>query len=266
MMKLNAKTESLLYILLVLGGALAVVRLRWYQLMMFLPTLVALLMMLVIGRDGYSRTGWRRLGLHRSGVRAWPVAILLPAGALGSGYLVAAAAGVAVYTPLEGFTRVGLMLRYVLLVLIYTLSFSLGEEIGWRGYLLPRLMAFGRRKGYLIGGLAWACFHYPAMFFTDLYLPDGNRLLNAVVFTLMVLALNVVLGELRLASGSVWTASLLHSAHNAFVETVGIGFRVSAPAGHYLVGETSVVTLAFYGLAAVWLLARSRTGTAPAAG
>jgi len=257
-MRLNDKAQAVLYILLVLGGALAVILFRWYQLLMFVPTLAALVMMLIIGRDGYSREGWRRLGLGRTGVRAWPAAFLLPALALGSGYLVATAAGTAVYTPVKGLTGASLVLKYLLLVAIYTFTFSLGEELGWRGYLLPRLMAFGRLRGHLIGGLAWAAFHYPAMFLTDLYLPEGNRLLNALTFTLMVVELSVICGELRLATGSVWVASLLHSTHNAFNELVGVSFQATAPAGHYLLGETSVVTIAVYGLAAAWLLARRR--------
>ena len=155
-------------------------------------------------------------------------------------------------------------LNYLLLVAFYTFTFSLGEEVGWRGYLLPRLMAFGHRRGHLICGLAWAAFHYPVIFLSDLYLPDGNRLLGAGLFTLMVLPLSVVIGELRLRTDSLWVASLMHSAHNAFDEVVGSQVRMTAPLGPYLAGETGIVTLLIYLAAALWLLHRSgrRTGRA----
>lgn len=255
---LTDRAQALLYIVLVLAATLAVVLLKWYQLMMFVPTIGALVMMLLITRDGYSRAGWRRLGLNRAGVRAWPLAFLIPILCLGGGYLVALAMGVAKYQPLPGMTGLPLVLNYLILVLIYTFTFSLGEELGWRGYLLPRLMAFGRIPAHLIGGLAWALFHYPIIFLTDLYLPEGNRFLNALLFTLMVMALNAVFGEVRLASGSVWVASLLHSTHNALNELVGQGFQVTAPLGNYILGEAGVVTILLYFAMAAWLMRWTR--------
>ena len=264
MLTLSDKTQSILYILLVMAGSAAVVALGWHQLLMFVPALTALVMMLVIGRDGYTRDGWRRLGLGRAGVRRWPAALLLPAAALGGGYLAATAAGAAAPEPLPGAPGAARALNYLLLVAFYTFTFSLGEEVGWRGYLLPRLMAFGHRRGHLICGLAWAAFHYPVIFLSDLYRPDGNRLLGAGLFTLMVLPLSVVIGELRLRTDSLWVASLMHSAHNAFDEVVGSQVRMTAPLGPYLAGETGIVTLLIYLAAALWLLHRSgrRTGRA----
>ncbi len=258
MLMLSDKAQSILYILLVMAGAAAVVVLGWHQLLMFLPALSALAMMLVIGRDGYTRDGWRRLGLGRAGFRRWPAALLLPAAALGGGYLAATAAGAAAPEPLPGAPGAARALNYLLLVAFYTFTFSLGEELGWRGYLLPRLMAFGHRRGHLICGLAWSAFHYPVIFLSDLYLPEGNRLLGAALFTLMVMPLSFIIGELRLRTDSLWVASLMHSAHNAFDEVVGSQVRMTAPLGPYLAGETGIVTILIYLAAALWLLHRSR--------
>ncbi len=259
MLRLNDRAQAVLYIVLVLGGAVGVVVMSWYRLLMFVPTLAALVMMLLIGRDGYTRNGWRRLGLGRAGVRAWAAAVLLPIAALGSGYLAAVATGLATYAPLPGMSGLSLILNYLVLVAFYTFTFSLGEELGWRGYLVPRLMAFGRMRGHLIGGLAWAAFHYPVMFLSDLYLAEGNPVLNVLSFTLMVLILSVVMGELRLSTGSVWPISLMHSAHNALNELVGQGLQVTAPLGLYLVGETGLATIVVYLAAALWLLRMRRS-------
>src|SRR5215218_4497823 len=41
--------------------------------------LTALIMMLVVTRDGFSKEGWKTLGLHRLGIKAWWIAIVAPA-------------------------------------------------------------------------------------------------------------------------------------------------------------------------------------------
>jgi len=46
---------------------------------MVTPALTALIMMLVVTRDGFSKEGWKTLGLHRLGIKAWWIAIVAPA-------------------------------------------------------------------------------------------------------------------------------------------------------------------------------------------
>jgi membrane protease YdiL (CAAX protease family) len=57
----------------------------------------------------------------------------------------------------------------VIIVFLYVLVFSaLGEEIGWRGYFLPRLLS--RKSPFqasLILGLIWACWHLPLFWLPD---------------------------------------------------------------------------------------------------
>src|SRR5262245_66048470 len=62
---------------------------------MFTPTIAALLMLLVVTREGYTRAGWASLGLHRAGLRAWGLALLLPLLVLAGAYGVLWARGVA---------------------------------------------------------------------------------------------------------------------------------------------------------------------------
>jgi hypothetical protein len=60
---------------------------------MMMPAVAVLLMLLVITRDGYSRAGWASLGLHRLGVKAWPLAVLAPLTVLGVAYGIVWASG-----------------------------------------------------------------------------------------------------------------------------------------------------------------------------
>ncbi|REJ33335.1 MAG: CPBP family intramembrane metalloprotease domain-containing protein, partial [Bacillota bacterium] len=59
----------------------------------------------------------------------------------------------------------GLVLAYLGVNLVLTpvlLSFfALGEEIGWRGYLLPQLAGLGRRRALLLSGFLWSIWHLP---------------------------------------------------------------------------------------------------------
>jgi hypothetical protein len=66
-------------------------------------------------------------------------------------------------------------------------------------------------------------------------------------------------GYLRLSTGSVWPASLAHSAHNTFWALFGsMTVAVSPLATEYVAGETGLLPILGYGLLAIWLLPRLR--------
>ncbi|NPV55077.1 MAG: CPBP family intramembrane metalloprotease [Anaerolineae bacterium] len=96
------------------------------------------------------------------------------------------------------------------------------EEFAWRGYLTPRLEAVGAHPflNALITGLVWAAWHIPYyLHFLERTTLEAHTSLNLGVFILLSLALMplqaLAYGELRLASGSVWTVWLLHNIANA---------------------------------------------------
>jgi membrane protease YdiL (CAAX protease family) len=100
-------------------------------------------------------------------------------------------------------------------LVIATLTVSLGEELGWRGYLLPRLAAsLGNRRGMALTGLLHGLFHMPIIFLTPFYHPDGNRWLIVPLFLAAFTVGGLLYGYLRLGTNSVWPASLAHSAPN----------------------------------------------------
>ncbi|WP_049620594.1 type II CAAX endopeptidase family protein [Frateuria defendens] len=102
--------------------------------------------------------------------------------------------------------------------LVFGLSTALGEEIGWRGYLAPRMTeAFGFTRGALLTGAVWALWHMPILLFAD-YNSGTPWWFALPCFTLMVLAISVPMAWLRLRSGSLWPAAILHASHNVFIQ------------------------------------------------
>lgn len=95
-----------------------------------------------------------------------------------------------------------------------------GEEIGWRGFLVPELakqMSFTKLS--LLSGIIWAAWHSPLLLFAD-YNAGTNRWYALACFTVMVVAISFIFAWMRLKSGSLWPAALLHASHNLFVQTV----------------------------------------------
>ncbi|HTS13699.1 MAG TPA: type II CAAX endopeptidase family protein [Candidatus Limnocylindrales bacterium] len=121
---------------------------------------------------------------------------------------------------------------YATLGVISSMARALGEEIGWRGFLLPRLVkATGFTVGCLISGCIWAVWHYPGLLFAD-YNAGTKPAYALACFTVMVIADAYILGWMRLKSGSLWPAAMLHASHNLFIQA--IFDRMTAPVGRAL--------------------------------
>src|SRR5438270_4142549 len=231
---------------------------------MFMPTVAVLLMLLVITQDGFSTAGWASLGLHRAGISAWPLAIVAPLAVLGISSGVVWSTGIATFVPPAGLDAAGWVTSLApgLLqnLVVVTLTFSLGEEIGWRGYLLPKLVAtLGNTRGMVLTGFLHGLFHMPIIFLTPYYHPDGNRWLIVPLFLTAFTIGGLLYGWLRVRTKSVWPASLAHSAHNYFWALFGsLSVATSPLAAEYLAGESGI--LPFVWLAFESAKMRSRDG------
>ena len=133
---------------------------------------------------------------------------------------------------------------------------ALGEEIGWRGLLVPRL---AETRSYTqtswISGAIWAVWHWPLILLAGY---QGNSpAFSLATFTLMAVAASFIFAWLRLRSGSVWTAMLLHASHNAFIQNFFDPLTRTDGVAKYLTGEFGIATLAAVGLFA-WLYWRRR--------
>ena len=94
---------------------------------------------------------------------------------------------------------------------------SLGEEIGWRGFLLPELVkVMPFRRAVITSGFIWALWHFPLILFGG-YHGHSSMLYSLVCFTVVLVAISFPLSWLRLKSGEVWTCTAFHASHNLFI-------------------------------------------------
>jgi uncharacterized protein len=91
---------------------------------------------------------------------------------------------------------------------------AVGEEIGWRGWLLPRLMPLGVVPALLISGVIWGVWHAPLLLLGYNY-PEAPGWLALACMSGMCVATGIILSWLRLRSKSVWPAAVGHGAINA---------------------------------------------------
>lgn len=93
---------------------------------------------------------------------------------------------------------------------------SLGEEIGWRGFLGPTLHdRFGFTRGAFLTGLIWAVWHFPLIFFSN-YDNATPWWFATPCFLVEVLSLAVIMSWVRMRSGSLWTGAFAHASINLF--------------------------------------------------
>lgn len=104
---------------------------------------------------------------------------------------------------------------------ILSLPSTLGEEIGWRGFLVPELARFMSFTGVaLTSGLIWSVWHWP-MIFMGFYGNEGTPLFYQLFFfTLLITALSVIMTYLRFKTNSLWTAVIFHMSLNVYIQKV----------------------------------------------
>src|SRR5215218_7387312 len=222
---------------------------------------------------GQRRAVWAGVGFNPRRGRGLLIAFLGPAVIVALSFGVAAAFEVVQFSGLPpGFGRD--VLNVALTILIFAVVF-LGEEIGWRGYLLFRVaeLTSGRRAA-LVTGFFHAIYHLPLLLIATTYQSAGNRWIVVPMVMVTLTLAGVWYGWLRLWSGSIWPVSLAHSAFNNLMETVaGVAIATSPATMAYVTTETGVVTMIILVLVAAYLLIRRAAdfdkakpeGTRPAA-
>jgi uncharacterized protein len=210
--------------------------------LMFVPTIASVVARLAL-KEGFSDVSFRLGG--RRGRTAILQALVLPV------LIGLVVYGIGWATGLVGFGMPSLdgWAAAIAFLLVLNLFLVSGEEIGWRGYMLTRLIDEGVPRPVLASGVIWALWHVP-LFLWGGFVQGVPPLLATALLMVMAPSLGYVLARMRLETGSVWPAIALHLAWNVAIQA---GFQpLAAGASSQLwVGESGVLTALVLIVAAV---------------
>ncbi len=236
--------------------------------MMFTPALATVPALLVERRAPGARQVLRRLGmwpLRPWGRTLWWTAAMIVVMPLlvAASLVVCAVTGIAQFDLVEfsGFMQmlretlptssplppagfiVALQLVAIPIGALINIPFAFGEEVGWRGWLLPALRPLGVWPALLITGAFWGFWHAPLILLG--YNFGEPNLLGLGMMIVGSMLIGVIIGWTRLHTGSVWPAVLAHGAFNA---SAGLGALLLAA------GSTPPATLAGPIGVAMWVV------------
>lgn len=145
--------------------------------------------------------------------------------------------------------------QYILIAIVSCLTYAplinmipaVGEEAGWRGFLYPQLKAkFGKKKGWLIGGVIWGMWHWPLMgligyeYGTDYV---GFPVVGMLLFCVFTISAGIACDWLYEKSGLIWAPAIFHGAVNA-AATVPVAVCLADTGSAVLLGPAPIGLLA----------------------
>jgi membrane protease YdiL (CAAX protease family) len=189
---------------------------QWIFALMWSVAVASVICRLVL-REGFRDVSFRFGGVRTLGFVAAAVAFPVVIGLVAYG--VGWATGLADYVAPPGGFVAGLLLAATVSTVVSCVS-AAGEEIGWRGYMLTRLIEGGIRYPVLVSGVVWGLWHVP-LIVTGLYVAGGQQsmVVTLAVFMVGATAFAFVLARFRLQTGSIWPAIVLHGAWNSVIQS-----------------------------------------------
>lgn len=219
-----------------LGGGLAHPSFRWIALaMMITPSIAAVIVASLEGKLGkfFEHVGmwpvrrpWRFITAMLLGILI-PVFLILQAVFVGSwlGVFPGDLQNFTILKIVSGEAGVGRYLvdqgGLILVAGLVNLLPALGEEVGWRGWLWPRLQPLGQLPAILISGVVWGLWHAPLILLGYNYpLADGPW--GVMSMCGMCIVVGAFFAWLRSFSQSVWPAAFAHAIFNASAGLVSL--------------------------------------------
>ena len=193
------------------------------------PGLAAIIVTIFIAKEPFSSLRLNRLGKFRYYLAAWFLPPLLVALTIVLSILI----GTAQYDPdfttmqaiVEQSAQTGVEIPVTTLILIQFVQglilgpvinvfVTMGEELGWRGFLLPKMLPMGEWKALIWGGVIWGIWHAPVILQGHNY-PE-HPFLGVFLMIAFCIFLSIIIGWMYLRTRSPWSAAIAHGSLNAW--------------------------------------------------
>src|SRR4030095_2273881 len=199
-------------------------------------------------RDFRSTIPLRRWGTTGARVVLWPLAF--PLIVYGSAYAIAWTTGLAQWNPGQGKWTTGSQIAANVVINLSILGVfgtftAMGEEIGWRGYLQPRLDAAGLRSSLIIVWLLQLAYHLPLMLGAS-YVDLGDLSVSFVLFAIGDFPFTFIAARECYLARSLWPAVFFHSFHNTISQWLFPKFFTVGASQIWLQGEDGVLPMVGY--------------------
>lgn len=223
--------------------------------LMWCPGIAAILTRLITQRN-LTGQGWL----------PWPpgplgIAYILPLLYAAPVYLIAWGSGIGGFNPgawsPSGESPLAALAMLATVGVCMSLISATGEEIGWRGLLVPELAKVASfRTLALVSGGIWAAWHMPILLFGGYSAETTPFWFQILCFVTMAVGLGTVMAWLRLKSGSLWPCALLHATHNLFVQGVFDAATLDRGRTYWLTGEFGIGLALAALLMGLWTMRR----------
>ena len=202
--------------------------LSWFWVLMWAPAAASVVARLVL-HEGFSDVSFRVGG--RRGWKAIGFALIFPILVGLISYGTAWTTGLVHFSPQPISLAAPFLAESTPPVLVFVINLALaatvvtilsvrtaaGEEIGWRGYMLTRLIDAGVPMPIFVSGVIWGLWHVP-LILGGVYLTGPPPALAALLWMIVATSFSFVFARLRLETGSVWPAIALHAAWNSIIQ------------------------------------------------
>jgi membrane protease YdiL (CAAX protease family) len=201
-------------------------------LLMWCPAVAAIITRLAFQKN------LRGFGMQIGELRWWLLAMVIPVIVGLVMFGTAWVTGAAPFLPDKTASMLAVpVLEALLIGLGSSIVSATGEEIGWRGLLVPELGRFTTFTGIaLISSFIWFCWHVPVMLAGG-YGGPGGLVYSLGVFFLSMIGGSTLFAWIRLRSGSLWPAALLHGFYNFFIQEFYPAITATTQAGGEMLGE-----------------------------
>lgn len=232
--------------------------------LMYTPALASVVARLW-GREGFGDVSFRWGGrtTSRAALAAWLLPVVVGTAAYGAAWLTGLATfgiadgSVSTHAPTIGFLKsLGSALT---LGTLFSCLYAFGEEVGWRGYMVPRLVEAEVRSADVVSGLIWCTWHIPLILWGG-YATSAYPAFSAAMFVISIMPVALLYFRWRMATGSIWPVVIAHGAWNVVIQNVFDRYTHGANAAIWT-GESGVLTAATLWLVFVLIRREAWAGT-----